>query len=143
MECHHGQVTTPTVDGDTELARLDFGPDDLRRVREVVRTITVDRVPDRVGDAEMAVHEVAVNSIVHGGGHGLLRIDAVEGSLVFTVEDADGSGSKPVVREADHQAVSGRGLWIAECLTDRLDIESTPAHTTVRLHLNLPGRRSA
>ena len=131
-------MTTPTVDGDTELARLDFGPDDLRRVREVVRTVTVARVPDRVGDAEMAVHEVAVNSIVHGGGHGVLRIDAVEGALVFTVEDADGSGSTPVVRQADHHAVSGRGLWIAECLTDRLVIESTAARTRVRLHVDLP-----
>ena len=136
-------MTTPAVDGDTELARLDFGPDDLRRVREVVRTITVDRVPDRVGDAEMAVHEVAVNSIVHGGGHGHLRIDAVDQSLVFTVEDADGTGSTPVVGQADHNAVSGRGLWIAECLTDRLVIESTPAHTTVRLHVDLPRRQQA
>jgi len=136
-------VTTPTVDGDTELARLDFGPDDLRRVREVVRSITVDRVPDRVSDAEMAVHEVAVNSIVHGGGHGHLRIDAVDESLVFTVEDADGTGSTPVVREADHHALSGRGLWIAECLTDRLVIESTPARTTVRLHVDLPTRQPA
>ncbi|WP_076260908.1 ATP-binding protein [Intrasporangium flavum] len=135
-------MTTPTVDGDTELVRLDFGPDDLRRVREVVRTVTQDRVPERVGDAEMAVHEVAVNSIVHGGGHGHLRIDALDESLVFTVEDDDGGGSAPVVREADHQAVSGRGLWIAESLTDRLVIESTPARTTVRLHVNLPSRPS-
>ncbi|WP_323099162.1 ATP-binding protein [Intrasporangium sp. YIM S08009] len=136
-------MTTPTVDGDTELARLDFGPDDLRRVREVVRSITEDRVPDRVGDAEMAVHEVAVNSIVHGGGHGHLRIDAVDESLVFTVEDSDGTGSTPMVREAGHEALSGRGLWIAECLTDRLVIESTPERTTVRLHVDLPSRRPA
>jgi anti-sigma regulatory factor (Ser/Thr protein kinase) len=131
-------MTTPTVDGDAELACLDFGPDDLRRVREVVRTVTVGRVPDRVGDAEIAVHEVAVNSIVHGGGHGRLRIDATGEGLVFTVEDGDGTGSTPSVRHADHLAVSGRGLWIAESLTDRLDIEATPARTTVRLHVNLP-----
>jgi anti-sigma regulatory factor (Ser/Thr protein kinase) len=133
-------VTTPTVDGDTELARLDFGPDDLRRVREVVRSVMQDRVPDRVSDAEIAVHEVAVNSIVHGGGHGVLRVEATGQGLVLTVEDSDGTGSTPVVGEAGHQAVSGRGLWIAECLTDRLVIEATPARTRVRLHVDLPAR---
>ena len=80
-------MTGPSVASERELGRVEFGPDDLRRVREVVRTIVVERLPDRADNAVLAVHEVAVNSIVHGGGHGVLRIDETADSIVFT-EDA-------------------------------------------------------
>ena len=85
----------------------------------------------------MAVHEVAVNSIVHGGGHGLLRIDETSDALVFTVEDDDGTGSVPQLGTPDETATSGRGLWIAERLSDRLTIEARPTHTRVQVHLRL------
>ena len=88
-------MTGPSVAAGRELGRVEFGPDDLRRVREIVRTIAVERIPDRADHAVLAVHEVAVNSIVHGGGHGVLCIDETPDSLVFTVEDDDGTGSVP------------------------------------------------
>ena len=85
------KVGTSTIDGESELGRVEFGPDDLRAVRDVVRTIAADRIPERAADAILAVHELAVNSIVHGGGHGVLHIDETADALVFTVEDADGT----------------------------------------------------
>ncbi|GAA2037236.1 hypothetical protein GCM10009740_31200 [Terrabacter terrae] len=121
-----------------ELGCVEFGPDDLRRVREVVRTIAAERIPDRADNAVLAVHEVAVNSIIHGGGHGVLRIDETDDALVFTVEDEDGTGTVPqLVSAADHQATSGRGLWIAQRLSDQLVIDARPSHTRVRVHLSL------
>lgn len=131
------RVGTSTIDGENELGRVEFGPEDLRAVRDVVRTIAGDRIPERVSDAVLAVHELAVNSIVHGGGHGVLHIDETADALVFTVEDADGTGTVPeVLRAADH-ATSGRGLWIAQRLSDRLTIDANPTRTRVRLHLAL------
>jgi len=130
-------VTGPSVASERELGRVEFGPDDLRHVREVVRTIVVERLPDRADNAVLAVHEVAVNSIVHGGGHGVLRIDETADSIVFTVEDEDGTGSVPQLRAVDGEATSGRGLLIAQRLADRLTIETQPARTRVRVHLSL------
>jgi len=133
----HADVTGPSAAAIRELGRVEFGPDDLRRVREVVRSIAGELIPDRADNAVLAVHEVAVNSIVHGGGHGVLLIDETADSLVFTVEDEDGTGSVPRVRATDGEATSGRGLWIAQRLSDQLTIESRPTHTRVRVHLSL------
>ncbi|WP_374969666.1 ATP-binding protein [Terrabacter sp. BE26] len=121
-----------------ELGRVEFGPDDLRHVREVVRSIARERIPDRADNAVLAVHEVAVNSIVHGGGHGVLRIAETDDALVFTVEDEDGTGTLPqLVSTTDHQATGGRGLWIAQSLSDQLVIDTRPSYTSVRVHLSL------
>ena len=133
----HAVVTGSRAASARELSRVEFGPDDLRRVREVVRTIASERIPDRADNAVLAVHEVAVNSIVHGGGHGVLRIAETDDSLVFTVEDEDGTGSIPELAPADHHATSGRGLWIAQRLSDQLVIDTRPSYTRVRVHLSL------
>ncbi|GAB3883704.1 hypothetical protein GCM10028802_31770 [Terrabacter terrigena] len=106
-------------------------------MRNAVREVAEHYVPERVSDAMLAVHELAVNSIIHGGGHGVLRIDRTADSIVFTVEDSDGTSSVPRVSEPAGQATSGRGLLIAQRLSDRLTIESPPGHTRVRLHLAL------
>ncbi len=116
---------------------MEFGPDDLRRVREIVRAIAGERIPDRADNAVLAVHEIAVNSIVHGGGHGVLLIDETADSLVFTVEDDDGTGSVPEVLPLDDHSTSGRGLWIAQRLSDRLTIEARPTRTRIGVHLRL------
>ena len=134
---HDGDVGGPTITGESGLSRVEFGPEDLRLVRETVRAVAEQHLPDRAGDAMLAVHELAVNSIIHGGGHGVLRIDRTDDSLVFTVEDSDGTTSKPRISEPAGQATSGRGLLIAQRLSDRLTIESPPGRTRVRLHLRL------
>ena len=123
--------------GGAELGKVEFGPDDLRRVREVVRTIARDRIPDRVDNAVLAVHEVAVNSIVHGGGRAVLLIHETADSLVFTVEDENGTGSVPHMCSVDDLSISGRGLWIAHQLSDGLTIDARPARTRVEVHLRL------
>jgi len=133
----HARVTTLAVGPGRELGRVEFGPDDLRRLREVVRTFASQRIPDRVDNAVLAVHEVAVNSIVHGGGHGVLRIAQTADALVFTVEDEDGTGSVPQLRPVDPHAADGRGLWIAQRLSDQLTIDTRPSRTCVQVHLRL------
>jgi anti-sigma regulatory factor (Ser/Thr protein kinase) len=116
---------------------MEFGPDDLRRVRDVVRNLARDRLPDRVENAVLAVHEVAVNSIVHGAGRAVLIIHETADSLVFTIEDEDGTGSVPRMSAADELSTSGRGLWIAHQLCDGLTIEARPTHTRVGVRLLL------
>lgn len=120
-----------------EIGRLEFGPDDLRRVREIVRVIASERIPARVENTVLAVHEVAVNSVVHGSGHGILRIVETRNSIVFIIEDDDGTGSVPRLRPIDGEATSGRGLRIAQGLSDLVTIDTRPARTRVGVHLSL------
>ena len=130
-------MTGPGVAKGRELGRVEFGPGELREVRDLVRSIVRERLPDRADDAVLAVHEVAVNSILHGGGHGVLHIDETADSLVFVVEDSDGTGTLPNVRPFAELATSGRGLLIAEQLSDRLTIDTRPRSTRVGVHLTL------
>ena len=109
-----------------ELRRVEFGPSDLRRVRELVQAIASERLPDRVDDAVLAVHEVAVNSIVHGGGRAILSIHETPDSIVFTVDDEDGTGTVPLVGRISEEATSGRGLQIADPAQRPPDHRSRP-----------------
>ena len=139
MEWHDEFVAGATLGAGREIGRFEFGPEDLHLVREFVRTLAIQHVPDRAGDVVLAVHEVAVNSVLHGGGRGVVHVDVLPAGLVFTVEDPDGTGSVPVVQRPGAYDTSGRGLWIAERLCDDLAIEVRPSRTQVRLHLRVDG----
>ena len=92
---------------------------------------------DRAADLVLAAHEVAVNSLRHGGGRGTLRIWTDGPSLVCEIAD-DGHIAQPLVgrvRPLPSQ-LSGRGVWLANQLCDLVQIRSSAAGTVVRLHLD-------
>lgn len=141
--------------GGAELAAADFtaplpaAPDEAQevafgRLTEVrgVRGLVGDRAAalgadqDRVADLSLAVHEIAVNSLRHGGTTATLRLWWDATALVCEVR-----GGRPIeqplvgrVRPGPSQ-LSGRGLWLANELCDLVQIRSSPAGTVVRLHL--------
>jgi anti-sigma regulatory factor (Ser/Thr protein kinase) len=91
---------------------------------------------DRAADLVLAVNEITTNSLRHGGGSGSLRVWTDEHRVVCEVADG-GHITDPLIGrfppEAD--ATNGRGLWIANQLCDLVQIRSSAAGTTVRLHL--------
>ena len=93
---------------------------------------------ERVADFVLAAHEVAANSLRHGGGHGTLRIWRDGDALVCEVRDR-GHISDPLVgreRPAAERG-GGAGLWVANQLCDLVQLRSLPTGTVVRLHLSL------
>ena len=128
----------PTVRGRSALLELPFVASDLALLRQLVSRRAEDAgLSDaRLGDFVLAVHEVASNAIVHGGGKGRIVLDHGEGGLRCAIAD-DGPGltgptppgSLPAADEAEH----GRGLWLARALADRLDVVVCAAGTTVTL----------
>jgi anti-sigma regulatory factor (Ser/Thr protein kinase) len=94
---------------------------------------------DPSDDLELAVDEIAANSLLHGGGRGVLRIWVEGSSLVCEVAD-DGVITDPLVgrREPALDRTGGRGLWLANQLCGLVQIRSGAAGTTVRLHTRLP-----
>jgi anti-sigma regulatory factor (Ser/Thr protein kinase) len=116
---------------------LAFGREGLAQVRRRVENAAalVGLSPERVGDLVLAASELAANSVVHGGGTGVMRIWRDGERLVVEVEDR-GLIEEPLVGRVRPVAPEqgGLGLWLANQLCDLVQIRSGRHGTTVRLH---------
>lgn len=133
------------LDGDQSLSALPahaevlvFGAGDLAQLRRLVeeRARRSGLDPDRVQPVVTAVNELATNSLVHGGGTGVLRIWDEDGGLRFQVEDR-GHITDPLVgrTKVEPGASSGHGLSIVHQLCDLVELRSSPEGTIVRIHV--------
>jgi anti-sigma regulatory factor (Ser/Thr protein kinase) len=123
----------------TPVRGFDFGAADLGTLRNLVyRQTTAARLSGpRAAELVAAVHEVATNSILHGGGRGTMRIWLERSSVVCEIRD-NGRFDNPLAdRKRPLKDVgSPRGLWLANQLCDLVQIRTLPAGTVVRLHMN-------
>jgi anti-sigma regulatory factor (Ser/Thr protein kinase) len=94
----------------------------------------------RAADVELAVAEASANSLLHGGGSGVLRLWHEAGALVFEVTDEGridqllaGRVRPPVTQ------LGGRGLWIVQQLCDLVQVRSSDRGTVVRMRMKTPG----
>ncbi len=80
----------------------------------------------------LAAYELASNAVRHGGGRGRLRLAVAGGTLRCTVAD-DGPGFPDSAQAGrarpDPGASGGRGLWLARCVSGRLDVRSDAGGT--------------
>jgi len=87
----------------------------------------------RADAVELAISELATNSLQHGGGRGRLDIWANGKSVVCVVTDAGhvdpGAGQRP----PEPGATRGRGLWIVNQVCDEVERRTTPNGTTTRI----------
>jgi anti-sigma regulatory factor (Ser/Thr protein kinase) len=117
-------------------AELTFDAGGLSRLRQVVAEFaaTVPLAPRRIEDVVLASHELAANSVRHGGGGGQLRIWREPGGLVCEVRD-DGLFTDPLVGRVrpETDQLGGRGLWIVNQTCDLVQIRSAEAGSVVRL----------
>jgi anti-sigma regulatory factor (Ser/Thr protein kinase) len=139
---HRGMVDMGTLERQlpepqTVLAMSRFDRSTLDVVRQVVREHAArgGLGSEKVRRLVLAVHEVAANSIRHGGGSGTLRVWRDGGSLVCEIRDR-GRIRDPLVGRTRPlpNATGGRGLWIANQICDLVQIRSTAAGTAVRVH---------
>jgi anti-sigma regulatory factor (Ser/Thr protein kinase) len=80
-----------------------------------------------------AINEIATNSLQHGGGHGELRVWADRDWLVCEVSDS-GHLTAPLAGRLPPATNDGAGLWLANQLTDLVQICSVPGATQIRVH---------
>nr|WP_237330821.1 ATP-binding protein [Streptomyces sp. BA2] len=113
---------------------------DLARLRlQVTRRAEDAGLCDpRLSDFVLAVHEVASNAVVHGGGKGRIHLTHTTEGLRCVIAD-NGTGRPPAhpctsaaLPETD-EAENGRGLWLAQALTDHFDVRACESGTTVTL----------
>jgi anti-sigma regulatory factor (Ser/Thr protein kinase) len=129
-----GQPLPPPAEPPIELA---FSTGELGSVRRLVhrRCVELGIAEDLAEDLILAVDEIAANSLLHGGGRGVLRVWAEPDALVCEVSD-EGVIRNPLVGRVRPplDRVGGRGLWLANQLCDLVQVRSSPAGTVVRLH---------
>ena len=92
--------------------------------------------PQRVHDLVLAVHEIATNSLRHGGGRGVLRTWSEADTLICEVRDRGRIAQQPLVgrvRPALGQS-GGWGLWLSNQLCDLVQLRELPDGSVVRLH---------
>jgi len=131
--------TAPLPEPPSVRATLAFNGQGLRPLRRLVsiQAARAGFTSQPIADLVQAVHEVAANSIEHGGGSGTLRVWRDGDVLVCEVRDR-GHFDDPLAdrRRPDQLKDGGRGLWLANQLCDLVQVRSRPTGTTVRLHLH-------
>ncbi len=127
----------PLMEPPADAEWFAFGREDLAGLRSVVRRLAQVAAlhDDLVEDLVLAAHELATNSIEHGGGAGVVRSWTEPGALVVEVADAGLITDVLVGRQpALALAEGGRGVWIANQLCDLVQVRSSAQGTTVRLY---------
>lgn len=90
----------------------------------------------RMHDLALAVSEVATNSVLHGGGEGVLRVWEDGDALICEVRDR-GRIDRPLIgrERPDDERDGGRGLWIANQLCELVQVRTFADGSAVRLHM--------
>jgi anti-sigma regulatory factor (Ser/Thr protein kinase) len=101
-------------------------------------------VPDELAaDIVLVVNEACTNSVEHAyRGHSvgtlLLEVDAVEREVYARISDW-GSWKKPAV----NPGYGGRGLILIRAISDSVELDCTPAGTTIDIDFRLPAAAEA
>ena len=118
---------------------MSFDADSLHLLRGFVAEVTTAAglSRPRAHDFLLSVHEIAANSVVHGGGEGELRLWLQNGTVLADVEDAGRIDEPLAGRERPGEGQShGYGLWLANQLCDLVQVRTFPIGNTVRLHMH-------
>lgn len=122
------------------LESMTFTAGQLALVRGIAeaRAAQFSLTDSQLDDLVLAVHEIAANSVRHGGGEGRFRLWRDGRSLVAEISDR-GVINDPLVGRQHPGASSdrGRGLWIANQLCDLVQIRTYPTGSVVRLYVSI------
>ena len=96
-------------------------------------------IPEEAADdLVLCVDEIAGNSLLHGGGSGVLRVWGGPSTLICEVHRLRHIADPLAGRQSPSlERLGGRGLWLANQLCDLVQIRSGAAGTVVRLHVRL------
>jgi anti-sigma regulatory factor (Ser/Thr protein kinase) len=127
----------PLPPPEAEPEELAFGLSGLAGIRRHVAAFAAAAgLGERSDDLVIATHEVAANSVRHGGGAGVLRTWRTATGAACEIQDA-GFIAEPLVGRLRPPvtAIGGKGIWLANQLCDLVQVRSSRAGTTVRLRM--------
>jgi anti-sigma regulatory factor (Ser/Thr protein kinase) len=92
---------------------------------------------DRTASLELAVGELAANTLRHTSAGGTLHVWHTRGELLCQIED-QGWITDPLAGRRRRPAIEpGHGLWVVNQVCDLVEMRTGQAGTTIRLHMNL------
>ncbi|MGH7358231.1 MAG: anti-sigma factor RsbA family regulatory protein [Candidatus Rokuibacteriota bacterium] len=130
---------SPLPDPPGRWAELAFTGSNTSEVRHLVRLHArlagLDH--ERADAVALAAHELAENSVMHGGGRGTIRVWREGSGLVCEVRDA-GHITEPLWgRERPPvDQTGGRGAWLVNQLCDLVQVRSAPGGNNVRIRMD-------
>jgi len=123
-----------------QAATFELEPETLGAFRRFISDAAErEGLADRVSSFALAVHEVATNSLRHGGGRASVRLWSTASAVVCEVRDA-GRIVDPLVGRVrpDHEGEGGWGVWMANQLCDLVQVRAVADGTVVRVHMTKP-----
>ncbi|HEX2360618.1 MAG TPA: sensor histidine kinase [Jiangellaceae bacterium] len=130
----------PLPDPPATAETMAFGAAGLRAIRSLVGThgTQAGLSEDRIREFQIAVNEVATNTIVHTDGPGRLRIWRDDDAVVCEIRD-EGRITDPLAgrRRVAPDQTDGRGLLLASVMSDLLQIAVDESGNTIRIHKNI------
>jgi anti-sigma regulatory factor (Ser/Thr protein kinase) len=121
---------------DLDLA-FDSGTLSALRAKVKAYALLVGLAEARAADVVLAVHELAANTVCHGGGAGRLRIWNLPGALCCQVEDGESlAASQGLIFPL--AIAPGHGLWVARQVADQMQVLSGPRGTCATVTFDLP-----
>lgn len=117
---------------------LGFDRDGVRDVRRIValQAGQAGLPRGRADDLVLAASEIAANSVLHGGGRGVLRVWRAEDAIVCEVRDRGQIDDALAGRHSPRPGqLGGRGLWLANQVCDLVQLRSSRGSTVVRLRM--------
>jgi anti-sigma regulatory factor (Ser/Thr protein kinase) len=130
-EAADGPLAPPPDDAEIVVVNTITGPRTVRRVAYRFGERT-GLPPERLDDLMIAVHELSVNTIVHGGGAGLMTIWADDGHVVVQIDDGGHIADPLAGRRPPGPAENGHGLAVVHRVADLVRVHRTGEGTTVR-----------
>jgi anti-sigma regulatory factor (Ser/Thr protein kinase) len=120
--------------------QLHFAEHELGQVRMFLRAFAQDTglSRERTNDLVLAIHEIAANSVRHGGGRGALLLWQDGGEAVCEVSDS-GRIDAPLVgrlRPARSGQIGGYGVWLANQLCELVQVRSFDSGGVVRVRMH-------
>ncbi|MET8042219.1 ATP-binding protein [Micromonospora sp. NPDC005215] len=120
------------------LFSTSFALADLTRVRREVEAASrrCGLAHDEIENWVVAINELMINVIRHGGGRGAVRL-LLDGQLTCEVTD-QGRGFNtghyfPRTERPPLSETGGMGLWVVGRMADYVLVDSGPAGTTIRI----------
>lgn len=136
VAAYNQPLPAPPTDADTVV----FDSGGLSAVRHIVaeHARRAGLGPARVADLQIAVTEVAANTIDHTAQPGTLRVWRADGHLICEVRDR-GHLADPLAGRLPPAVTSerGRGLVLVNHLCDLVRVHTVPGQMTIRLHMRV------
>ena len=126
-----GPLTPPPDDAEIVVVNTITGPRTVRRVAYGFGE-RMGLPPARLDHLTITVHELAVNTILHGGGAGLMSVWAADHHVVVQIDDGGHIADPLVGRRPPGPAELGHGLAVVHQVADLVRVHRTGEGTTVR-----------